>query len=304
MSVSRPASRTARVVAQGFSLLEGPRWSHDALYVSDFHTQRVLRFPGPVDGTYETVCEVPGQPSGLAITESGVVYAVSMLDRSLVRWTGEALEVVADLSQIPGPANDMAMDREGRCYVGNFGLRGGQGTQLTPTQLLVVDPGGGVSVAADDVVFPNGIVLTADERTLLVAETYRGRITAFDVVDGGRLGARRIWADFTMSEPPLDVTGATEVLPVLPDGLCLDVEGALWVADAKGHGVARVEEGGRVLDFVETGGLSVYAPALGGPDLTTLFLCCAPPTETFDAATARRSALLACEVDVPGLPRL
>jgi sugar lactone lactonase YvrE len=296
-------SRTAHVVAEGFSLLEGPRWSHDALYVSDFFSRRVLRFPSPVDGRYETVCEVSGQPSGLAIAESGTVYAVSMLDRTLVRWNGSSIEVVADLSRVPGPANDIAMDHEGRCYVGNFGLRGGVGTELEPTELLMVQPDGSVSVAADDVVFPNGMVLTADGQTLLVAETYRGRITAFDVVDGGGLGARRVWADFAVTEPPLEIKAATDVLPVLPDGLCLDVEGALWVADAKGHGVSRVEEGGRVLDFVETGSLSVYAPALGGPDRTTLFLCCAPPVETFEPATSRRSVLMACDVDVPGVPR-
>jgi sugar lactone lactonase YvrE len=297
------STRTAHVVADGFSLLEGPRWAHGSLYVSDFYSQRVLRFPAPVDGSFETVCEVPGRPSGLAVDDSGAVYAVSMLNRTLVRWDGTLLDVVADLSTVPGPANDIAMDSDGRCYVGNFGLQGGEGSRLEPTELLVVEPGGRVTVAADDLVFPNGIVLSADEQTLMVAETYRGRITAFDRRADGSLTGRRIWADFADSEPPLEVKAATAMLPVLPDGLGLDVEGALWVADAKGHGIARVEEGGRVLDFVETGDLSVYAPALGGSDGTTLFLCCAPPTETFDPTQVRRSALLACEVDVPGVPR-
>ena len=295
--------RTATLLADGFSLLEGPRWAADSLYVSDFFTERILRFPGPVDGRYSTVCKVPGRPSGLAIDAAGVVYAVSMLGRALMRWDGSVLTQIADLSSISGPANDMAMDHLGRCYIGNFGLRGGEGTVLDVTEILLVDGAGSVSVVAEDVVFPNGMVLSADGRSLLVAETYRGRITVFDVHDDGSLGARRIWADFATSMPPMDTVAATATLPLLPDGIALDIEGALWVADAKGHGIARVEEGGCVLDFVETGSLSVYAAALGGADLRTLYLCCAPPVETSDPAVEHRSALMACQVEIPGVPR-
>jgi sugar lactone lactonase YvrE len=293
---------TATALADGFSLLEGPRWAHDALYVSDFFTHRVLRFPSPSDGRYTTVCEVSGQPSGLAVDGAGTVFVVSMLDVALLRWDGSELVTVADLSgHVTGPGNDMTMDRAGRAYVGNFGLRGGTGTDLEPTALLCVDPDGSTTVVADDLIFPNGIVLSGDERTLFVAETYRGRVTAFDVLEEGSLGGRRTWAAFGPSPVALEIKEATEQLPWLPDGLALDAEGALWVADAKGAGISRMVEGGQVVDYVDTSPLSVYAAALGGPDLTTLFLCCAPPVETFDPKAERRSVLMSCEVNVPGI---
>lgn len=292
----------AQRVADGFTLLEAPRWAYGALWVSDFFSERVLRFPGPVDGRFETVCPVPGQPSGLWVTGPDEVVVVSMLGRELLRWDGKELSELADLSQVSGPANDLVRDTHGRAYVGNFGLVGGEGTDLAPTELLCVEANGEVRAVADDVVFPNGMVLTADGRTLLVAETYRGVVTAFAVADDGGLGDRRVWADLTGgAQPPLEIGAATEALPVLPDGLCLDAEGALWIADAKGHGITRVAEGGRAVDFVETGDVAVYAAALGGPSLTTLFLCCAPPVETFDPRQESRSVLMTCEVDVPGL---
>lgn len=296
--------RVATVVAEGFSLLESPRWVDESLYVSDFFTHRILRFPSPVSLRYAVVCEVPGQPSGLGLCPDGSILAASMLGMALMKWDSGSVAVFADLSSlVTGPLNDMAMDSKGRCYVGNFGLRDGRGTALEPTAIIRVDPDASVCIVADDVVFPNGMVLSADEQTLYVAETYRGRITAFAVRSDGTLGERRTWADFGPPGAPLDIPAATKHLSVLPDGLTLDCGGALWVADAKGHGIARVVEGGQQTDFVDTGSLSVYAAALGGPDLTTLFLCCAPPVESFDPSRNRRSVLLSCAVEVPGVPR-
>lgn len=297
-------TRVATLVADGFTLLEGPRWVGDALYVSDFFTERVLRFPSPVDGRWEVVCAVPGRPSGLSVSPDGTLLAVSMLGLGLMRWDGEQLTRFADLTGVvPGPLNDMATDSRGRSFLGNFGLIGGIGNEIEPTTLVRVDPDGSVSPAASDLVFPNGIVFSADERTLLVAETYRGRITAFDIADDGTLLGRRTWVDFGPPGAPANIPAATEYLHVLPDGLALDVDGALWVGDAIGHGIARVAEGGEVLDFVDTGEMSVYAAVLGGPNRTTLFLCCAPPVESFDPTASARSALMCCEVDVPGVPR-
>lgn len=274
------------------------------MYVSDFFTHRVLRFDAPGVTAPSTVCVVPGQPSGLAHDATGNLLVVSMLTRELLRFQGAALELVADLSPlVSGPANDMAIDAQNRCYVGNFGVIGGAGSELAKTDLIRVDADGSTAVAADDLVFPNGIVLSADARTLYVAETYLGRVTAFDVDDDGTLSGRRSWAQFGDPHVPLEIDAATAALPVLPDGLTLDQEGALWVADAKGHGIARVREGGEELDFVETGSLSVYAAALGGPAGTTLYLCCAPPVGTFDPASTRRSVLMSCDVDIPGVPR-
>jgi sugar lactone lactonase YvrE len=250
------------------------------------------------------VCVVPGQPSGLGHDSDGNLLVASMETRELLRFDGTSIEAVADLSPlVSGPANDLAIDGQNRCYVGNFGLVGGSGTELMKTDLIRVDPDGSTSVATNDLVFPNGIVLSADGKSMYVAETYSGRITAFDVDVGGGLSGRRVWAQFGDPRVPLEINAATELLPVLPDGLALDQEGALWIADAKGRGIARVAEGGEQLDFVETGALSVYAAALGGPEATTLYLCCAPPVLTSDHPSTRRSVLMSCDVDVPGVPR-
>jgi sugar lactone lactonase YvrE len=297
-------TRITKLLADGFTLLEGPRWIGDCLWVSDFFTHSVLRFGPLMDGSYTKVCEVAGQPSGLADDGAGGVMIVSMMDKLLLHWNQNQLLQKADLSNlITGPANDMAMDRSGRAYIGNFGLKNPAGSELIVTDLLRVDPDGSVCVAADDVVFPNGIVFSEDEKTLFVAETYRGQITAFDVNSNGSLGSRRIWANFATSMPPLEIKLATRELALLPDGLTLDKEGCIWVADAKGNGISRIKEGGQRLDYVDTGSLSVYAAALGGPNLTTLYMCCAPAAGTFDPKTEFKSALMVCEVDIPGVPR-
>ena len=295
-------SSQAPVLSKGFSLLEGPRWFNNQLFVSDFFSHRVLRFDSPISDRYETLCVVDGQPSGLALAKDGSLRIVSMLDRKLLKWNGAELSEVADLSFYFGSeANDMAMDDQGRCYIGSFGLENSQSTFLKATQLLRVDTDGLVTPVADDLIFPNGIVFSSDGKTLFVAETYRGRITAFSVLENGDLGERRIWAQFGTLPTDLEIRSATNHLPILPDGLALDAEGALWIADAKGNGIARVIEGGETVEYISTGDLSVYASALGGPNMTTLYLCCAPAVETFDPRTSLKSVLMSCEVSVPGL---
>ncbi|MGW3151502.1 SMP-30/gluconolactonase/LRE family protein [Streptomyces sp. NPDC001177] len=289
-------SGTVQLIADGFSFLEGPRWHEGALFVSDFYTHQVLRF-GPRG--HQVLCDVEGQPSGLGFTPDGHLLIVSMLDRRLLRLQGHQLTEVACFADLaPGPANDMVVDAAGRAYVGNFGYP--QGGAMAPTSLVRIDPGGTTSIAATNVVFPNGAVLTPDGRSLLLAETFMARITAFDVSPEGALSNRRTWAQFAPAPDYLDEERACRELAVLPDGLALDEEGMLWVADAKGHGAARVCQDGDVVDFVDTGDLSVYAVALGGSDRRTLYLCCAPPLGTSDPTRSRRSVLLSCQVPVAG----
>jgi sugar lactone lactonase YvrE len=291
--------RTAETVATGYTLLEGPRWRDGSLWVSDFFTHRVLRFT-PAGGALEvqTVCVVDGQPSGLGFMPDGELRISSMLDRKLLGWDGRRLDVVADLSDyVTGPANDLAIDSAGRAFVGNFGLNPARSREALPTSLLRVDPDGTVSVAAQDVVFPNGIVIDEHEGRLYAAETYRSRITVWDLEEGV-LSNRRVWAQF--SEDPLsyDIPLTTVSLNLLPDGIAQDAEGHLWVADAKGHGATRVAPDGTIVEFVETG-LSTYAVALGGEDGRDLYICCAPPAESFDPSRSERSVLMRCRVDVP-----
>jgi sugar lactone lactonase YvrE len=289
-------SRDVRLLADGFSLLEGPRWRDGRLYASDFHTHRVLAFAP--DGSYETIAEVPQQPSGLGWDTEGRLLIVSMLDRQLLRLEHDgSLGVAADLSTIcPTPTNDMVVDAQGRAYIGDFGSPAG----LAPTNIVRVDPDGTVAIAAKDVICPNGSCITPDGRTFLLAETFASRISAFDIEDDGSLANKRDWAVFAEPRELRDLEEAVAVLPVLPDGMCLDAEGCLWVGCAKGDGAYRVREGGEIVDKVETGGRSVFATMLGGEDRRTLYLCCAPPVLAVDQTTSTESCLMACEVEVPG----
>jgi len=291
-------TRTADVVAAGYTLLEGPRWHDGALWVSDFFSHRVLKFV-PSQGGVEvaTVCVVEGQPSGLGFMPDGELRISSMLDRRLLSWDGHKLQVVADLSGfVSGPANDLAIDSMGRAFVGNFGLNPARSREALPTSLLRVDPSGVVSVAAEDVVFPNGIVIDEAAGRLYTAETYRSRITVWDYTNGD-LSHRRSWVEFSADPGAYDIPDTTVSLKVLPDGIAQDSEQQMWVADAKGHGVRRVASDGTTTEFVETG-LSTYAVALGGDDGRDLYICCAPPAESFDPAREARSVLMRCRVDV------
>lgn len=300
--MSGAAGRSVQVLADGLSFLEGPRWHGDRLYVSDVFADRVLAFTP--DGDMRPVCRVPGHPSGLGFTPDGRLLAVSMTRRALFRLDGAAATSVVEFGAVCGAvANDMVVDAAGRAYVGNFGYSEAEPASVRPTSLLRIDPDGAVAVAAAGLVFPNGMAVTPDGRTILIAETFAGRISAFDIDAAGGLGNRRAWARF--GPPPaagIRVEEAVDQLPVLPDGIALDAAGALWVGDAKGHGPLRVMDG-EIVDRIDTGARSVYAVALGGPDRRTLFMCAAPPIGTSDAAVERRAALLACEIDVPGAGR-
>jgi sugar lactone lactonase YvrE len=294
-----------RVLLEDVYFLEGPRWHDGRLFVSDFFRRQVLALD-PSGGEVEVICEIPGQPSGLGWDRQGRLLVVSMRDRRLLRLGEAGVEEVADLSEFAGgDLNDMYVDAEGRAYVGNFGTELGPhtpGKEVPETELLRVDPDGSVAVAADGLVFPNGIVASADRRTLLVAETWACRIAAFDVAADGTLGGRRDWAAFEPRPSERIVETAVASAAFCPDGIALDAEGAMWVSDGGGVGIHRVHEGGEVVESIrtDTEGLSVYACAFGGADGHTLFLCTAPPL-FFDFSTARRGKLLAVEVDVPGV---
>jgi sugar lactone lactonase YvrE len=224
-----------------------------------------------------------------------------MLDRTLRRWDGDLLHTVADLSgYATGPLNDMTADRSGRVWIGNFGDDVPGAGAIGPTSIVSVSPDGKPIVAAEGLNFPNGMVLAHDEAVMLVAETFAARISAFDVEEDGTLTRRRTWADFGGHGDLWDVPTATRMQPVLPDGIALDAEGALWVGDAKGSGVLRVGEGGVLLDRIDTGELAVYAAGLGGARQQDLFLCCAPPLGTHDPTTSRAAVLLAATIPESG----
>jgi sugar lactone lactonase YvrE len=290
------------VVLEGYSYLECPRWHEGRLWVSDFYTHRVLATDG--GGSADVVAEVPNQPAGLGWLPDGPLLVVSMRDRKVLRreGSGELVEH-ADLSGLArGHANDMLVDGDGRAYVGSFGFDLMGGARMEPSVLVRVDPDGAATVAAEDLMFPNGMVLLPGG-TLVVAETFGNRLTAFDVGPGGGLTGRRAWATF--GDPPQtdDVTEALGQIPVAPDGICADAEGAIWVADALNRRVLRVLEGGEIAEEIQPGD-GVYACMLGGDDGRTLFMCTAPSFAEHERRDVREARLLSRRVDVPraGLP--
>ena len=272
-----------KTLLDGLKFGEGPRWRDGKLWFSDFYAHRVMTVD--LQGRAETVVEVPTQPSGLGWTPDGRLLIVSMLDRRLLRLDGGRLTPVADLSALAtGPCNDMVVDAKGRAYVGNFGFDRHKGEAPRAAKLIRVDPDGAVSTAAEELQFPNGAVITPDGRQLIIAETLANRLTAFDIGPDGNLGFRRLFADL----------GAT-----YPDGICLDAEGAIWVADARGHEVLRVVEGGRVAERVATGDRFSYACMLGGPARRTLFVITNSGSGPAIAAAAD-GRIETVEVAVPG----
>ena len=263
---------TTQVLADGFAFLEGPRWHDGRLFVSDMHDGRVFAVH---DGsTIETIAIVPNRPSGLGWLPDGRLLVVSMTDRRLLRLENGVLHEHANLSEIATfHANDMVVDRHGRAYVGNFGFDFQGGETLKPAVLALVHPDGRVERAADGLAFPNGTVITPDGRTLVVAESFGRCLTAFDVAADGSLSRRRLWAD---------------TKPAVPDGICLDGEGAIWIASPITREFVRFREGGEVTHRIPTTQQAV-ACALGGADGQTLFLLTSGSIER-DECRAQRNA--------------
>jgi sugar lactone lactonase YvrE len=274
---------TTTVLVQGLRFPEGPRWHDDRLVFSDQHAATVLAVTPA--GELQTVVAVPNRPSGLGWDPDGRMLVVSMDDRRLLRFDGSDLTEVADLTPLATwHCNDMVVDAVGRAYVGNFGFDLDGGGAPTTANLVRVDPDGTTSVAAAELRFPNGTVITPDGATLIVGESYDGTLTAFDVAPDGTLSGRREWAK---------LQGA------VPDGICLDAEGAIWSACPLTGRVLRVCEGGEVTDVVTVDRRGAYACMLGGPDRTTLFVCTADASDP--AATGgMRGAIEVCQVSVPG----
>lgn len=271
------------------AFFECPRWRDGRLWVSDYWGGRVSAIAP--DGTSETVAEVPTSPSGLGWLPDGTLLVVSMMDSKVLRVDGGVTSVHADLSEHAGPqANDMVVDASGRAYVSTIDYLAF--AEMPATNLVRVNPDGTVAVAAAGLSFPNGSVITPDGSTLIIAESWAGRLTAFDIASDGTLDNRRVWAALPEGSAP--------------DGMDLDAEGAVWVADVASNRAIRVREGGEIVDEVGVGDLHVIACALGGEDGRTLFLCTTPdfriPPE--EAARTRPGRIMTARVDVPSAGRL
>jgi sugar lactone lactonase YvrE len=290
---------------EGGAFFEGPRWHDGRWWVSDFYRHLVLTLDS--DGGTEEVLTVEAQPSGLGWMPDGSLLVVSMKDHRVLRRSPDGeVSVHAEVGEYcGGHLNDMVVDGKGRAYVGNFGFDLMAFADPEPANLIRVDPDGSASVAAADMLFPNGSVITPDGRTLIVGETAGARYTAFTIEEDGSLADRRVWAQ--VEEAP-ELGPLAETLPKLkfgPDGCALDAEGYLWAADEVGARCARVAEGGEIVDEIKAPeGLGLFACMLGGEDGRTLVMCCAPDFAEEARSRAREAVLLTTTVGVPhaGLP--
>jgi sugar lactone lactonase YvrE len=272
------------VLVTDLAFPEGPRWHDGGLWISDMHGPVVLRVDA--DGQVTPIVTVPESPSGLGWLPDGRLLVVSMHDRKVMRLDGEALNVHADLSAVATwHCNDMVVDSHGRAYVSNFGDGSAPPAPPALAKIARVDPDGTVSVAASDLGFANGMAITPDGRTFFVGETRSTppRITAFDIAADGSLSNRRVVAEFT---------------DAAPDGICLDAEGALWVASPFTNEAIRVLDG-RIVARVSTGDQGCYAVALGGADGHTLFICTSGSWIPEEARALRNGRVATMYVDTP-----
>ena len=272
-----------RTLLTGRGLVESPRWHGDRLYFSDWSAGEVVAVD--LAGHSEVIARVDSLPLCTAWLPDGHLVIVSSPDGRLLRLESDgSLVTYKDLGQ-PG-WNDIVADGRGHVYVNRAGFNPVAGEPFQPGFVHLATPDGSVRQVADDIAFPNGMAVTADNSTLIVADSYRHNLVAFDIDADGGLSNRRTWADLG------DGT---------PDGICTDARGAVWYADVPNRRCVRVAEGGLVLQTVDLdrGG---FACVLGGPARTTLFIVAAEWRGMTDSELVGPSSgqVLATEVDVPG----
>jgi sugar lactone lactonase YvrE len=239
----------------GYVFLEGPRWHNNRLWVSDIWAHKVYCIED--DGRAEIAAEVPGRPSGLGFLPDGTPLVVSMQDRCVYRLEHSALQLHADLSgSVRADINDMVVDDQGRAYVGDMGYDLFGGGPSAPGGINLIEPDGSHRLVADELDFPNGMVITNGGDTLVVAESFGERLRAFDRAANGDLSKPRIYATLE---------------GLVPDGICLDVDGNIWVAGAMGGAFVQVDPAGQVIARVEVGPDAAIACQLGGSDGRTLY---------------------------------
>jgi len=271
------------ILLDGLLFPEAPRWHGDKLWFSDMQGLHVMTVD--LDGKSEKIVKVKNSPSGLGWLPDGRLLVVSMIDRRLLRLDPIGLVEITDLRKFASfHCNDMVVDKQGRSYIGNFGFDLAAKASVKPAEIVLVTADGEARVVADGMTFPNGSVITPDDQTLIVAETWGNCLTAFDIEPDGSLKNRRTWA---------------KLKDVYPDGICLDAEGAIWVAAPYPGEVLRVQEEGNVTHRLQASARP-YACMLGGANRCTLFVCTA---ESHNPDTIRMKPggkIETVEVEVPG----
>ena len=274
--MSKRITLKTEVLLDGLKFPESPRWHDDKLWFVDIDGHKVLTVD--LNGNSEIILERDDQVSGLGWLPDNRLLVVSMRDNTLLRLDPDGVKVVADLNKFKTVmCNDMVVDKRGRAYVGNMGFDYFDDKPFAPTNLILVEPNGDARVVVENMAFPNGTVITPDDKTLIIAETFAAKLTAFDIMDDGSLTGRRVWANLKS---------------LAPDGICLDAEGGIWLAAPGRKRVVRVLEGGQITHIVRVEN-DAYACMLGGSDRKTLFV--ATSKHTRDAGKIEF-----VKVDIPG----
>ena len=274
-----------QTLMSGIMFGESPRWHEDRLWFCDWGAQELLALDPA--GPSEVILRIRSFPFSIDWLADGRLLVVSANDRLLLRREPDgSLVTHADLGVLSAfPWNEIVVDGRGNAYVNNIGFDLAAGGQPAPGTLALVTPDGSAREVADGVEFPNGMVVTADNATLILAESYANRLTAFDIAADGSLSNRRVWADLGDG---------------VPDGICLDREQAVWYADVPNKRCVRVREGGEVLQTVELD-RGCFACMLGGSQGRTLFMVARTwegPASMSDSA--RTGQVLAVEAPAAG----
>ncbi len=279
-----------RVLLDGLGMGESPRWHDGRLWLSDWGTGEIVAVD--LDGNSEIVG--PGA--------SGQGWAVNWLPDGRMLITGDELIRVehdgsrdrhADLSQIlPYGSSEITVDGRGNVYVNSINFDFAKfeemlASEKAPGKIALVTPDGEAREVADEIGFPNGMVVTPDNKTLIVAESFAGRLTAFDIADDGTLSNRRVWAE-----------------GIAPDGICMDADGCIWASTAHdSNDCARIREGGEVLERIQLD-RACFANMLGGPDRRTLFMVATEwrgPENIEDVIKRRTGQVLVTQAPAPGV---
>jgi len=272
---------------KGLKFTESPRWHNGKLWFIDIHDKRIKTVD--LTGAVATVLELPFIPNAFGLAPDGTIVVGAAFPRRIYRAAGAALHQLADISDMTMFClSDGIVDGQGRLYVGDIGYSfvDPAAKPVETCVIVLVGPDGRASLVADNLFFPNGMVITPDGRTLIVGETIGHRLTAFDIQADGTLGNRRVWAQLPSS--------------VGPDGICLDAEGGVWCANPEGQdSVVRVREGGEITDRIQVD-THAYAVMLGGPERRHLFICASGSHDPAEIERKPSASFQIVEVDVPG----
>jgi sugar lactone lactonase YvrE len=241
----------------GLAFGESPRWHDGRLWICDWMDQEIVAVDPA--GRHEVILSVPFSsiPFSIDWLSDGRLIVVSSSDRPVLRQEADG-SLVEHVTSAHG-WNEVVADGRGNLYVNGAGFDMMAGAPFAPGVVALVSATGSVETVADDIAFPNGMAITSDGSTLIVADSYSHQLTGFAIQPDGSLSERRVWADLGEG---------------VPDGICLDAEGAVWYADVPHARCVRVREGGEVLQVVQAD-RGCFACMLGGPDGTTLFITAA-----------------------------